>query len=233
MNKSRKFAALVAIAVLLTFFSHEALAQYEEGENPLYVPQKKLFSAGIVAGVNQCQVDGDYFAGYFKTGANVGGIVYANITKHVSLSMEILYSQKGSISNGPQFSPNNSDVLITNYGINVNYAEVPFMINYWDKHKSNIGAGFAVSALVNSRELLNVDSFNVQKSIDLNQDYPFKKIGTDLLVGGNLHLIKGLYLNLRFQYSIIPIRTHLPPLDYARADQYNNLWVIRVMYLFR
>ena len=233
MSKSRKLAALTIILVILLFSNHNLFAQYEEGEDPLYIPEKKLFSAGLVGGVNQAQVDGDYFAGYYKTGANVGGIVYANISKHVSLSMEILYSQKGSMSNGPQISPGNSKIIITNYGINVNYAEVPFMINYWDTHKSNIGTGFSVSRLVSSRELLNVDSFNQVSSIDLNQNYPFKKTGLDFLIGGNLHLVKGLYLNLRFQYSIVPIRTQLPPADYARADQYNNLWVIRAMYLFR
>ena len=61
----------------------------------------------------------------------------------------------------------------------------------------------------------------------------FRKADLNLILGGNLHLIKGLFLNLRFQYSLIPIRTKENiNLDYGRAEQYNNLFTLRLMYLF-
>jgi hypothetical protein len=235
MNKSRKFAALAIITLIFTLANSKASAQYDEGEDPMYVPEKRVFHAGVVGGINQSQVDGDYYAGYFKTGANVGGIVYAQLKKHLALSMEILYSQKGSKSNGPQPSPALGTDIITKYGININYAEVPIMINYFDQRKSHAGIGFSVSRLVNSNEVLQIDSFNQVKTENLNMAYPFKKTGFDFLAGVDLHLVQGLFLNIRFQYSIIPIRsgTDLPPIEYARATQYNNMWVIRLMYLFR
>lgn len=71
MNKSRKFAALVIITVILSGFYEVAFAQYDEGENPLYIPEKHLFFAGLVCGVNLAQVDGDNFAGYYKAGLNL------------------------------------------------------------------------------------------------------------------------------------------------------------------
>ena len=234
MNKSRKFAALILITVILTGFWHKVLAQDEEDDEPhgLYVEQPRVFYGGLIAGANFAQVDGDYFAGYHKVGVNAGGIVYAQLAKHVALSMELLYSQKGSKSNGPEASLTLPNTYILNYGINNDYAEVPVMINYFDKRKSHFGIGLSYSRLVSSNEVLQVDSLGDIHNIDLNIKYPFVKNNLDLLAGVELHLWQGLFLNIRFQYSVVPIRTDLPP-DYARAYQYNNLWVVRLMYLLK
>ena len=232
MNKSRKFAALIPIAIILMAFGGVANAQDEDEGGGLYIEPVRVFYGGLLAGANFAQVDGDYFAGYHKIGLNVGGIVYAQVARHVALSMEILYSQKGSKSNNPEPSVTLPNTYITKYGINANYAEVPIMINYFDKRKSHFGVGVSYGRLVSSSETLQVDSFNTFKSIDLNNKYPFAANALDVLAGFELHLWKGLFLNIRFQYSIIPIRTDIPP-NYARADQYNNLWVCRLMYLLK
>jgi hypothetical protein len=237
MNKSRKFAALILITVILSGFCQSLRAQEEEDDEPhgLYLEQPRVFYGGLVAGANFSQVDGDYFAGYRKIGANVGGIVYAQLARHVALSMEILYSQKGSkagTADLPQPSSTLSNVYITAYSINNNYAEVPIMINYFDKRRSHFGAGFSYSRLVTSNEILQIDSSGTQRNIDFNLKYPFAKNNLDFLVGAELHLWKGLFLNVRFQYSMLPIRKDIPP-DYARASQYNNMWVVRVMYLLK
>ncbi|MFI5196883.1 MAG: outer membrane beta-barrel protein [Chitinophagales bacterium] len=240
MTKSKKFAAHIPIVIgILIAFSGAAHAQQEEDdeEHGLYLEKARVFSGGLVAGANFTQVDGDYFAGYRKIGLNAGAIVYAHLTKHVALSMEILYSQKGSKSDGPQPSPALPSLLILKYGITANYAEVPIMINYFDKRKSHIGVGVSYSTLVNVKESITTDTAvsNTIKTTDLSIQYPFKKDDFNFVVSGQLHLIKGLYLNIRFQYSIIPIRSgaDLPPIQYARADQYNNLWVVRLMYLVK
>lgn len=234
MNKSRKFAALIIITVFLIIFCNEVRAQeaIDDELHGLYVPPKKVFTGGVVAGLNLAQVDGDYFAGYYKFGLNAGPIVYAQVGKRVALSMEMLYSQKGSKSNIPTPSVTLLNVIIDNYGINTNYVEVPVMINYYDKHKSSIGIGFSYNRLINSHETLDVDSANILKSINLNNNYPFLPNTVDFLAGINLHLWKGFYANLRFQYSITPIRTDIPP-NYSRAVQYDNLWVVRLMYLLK
>ncbi len=234
MNKSRKFAALIIITVFLIIYGGIAHAQEatDDEVHGLYVPPKRVFTGGLVAGVNMAQVDGDYFAGYYKFGLNAGPIVYAQVAKRVAFSMEILYSQKGSKSNIPTASITLPDAIIIKYGINLNCAELPIMINYYDKHKSSIGIGVSYTRIINSNETLEVDSFNTIKNINLNNKYPFRPNNFDFLVGMNLHLWKGFYGNIRFQYSIIPIRTNLPP-DYSRADQYNNLFAVRLMYLLR
>jgi hypothetical protein len=235
MIKSRKFAALMIIAVILSAFPGKVSAQEadDEEQHGLYIEQPKVFYGGLVAGANFAQIDGDYFAGYHKVGLNAGPIVYAQLAKHLALSLEILYSQKGSKSSLGKLSPHNPGVYILNYGINVNYAEIPVMINYFDSRKSHFGVGFSYSRLVNSSETITVDSANNIKTLDFNVKYPFKKDAFDFLIGADLHLWKGLFLNVRFQYSLLPVRTVLPPPTYARADQYSNLWTVRLMYLVR
>ena len=233
MNKSRKFAALLIITVILMAFGGAVRAQDDDDEpHGLYVEQPRVFYGGAIVGVNFAQVDGDYFAGYHKIGLNVGGIVYAQVARHVALSMELLYSQKGSKSNIPEPSTTLPNTYIVKYGINANYAEIPIMINYFDKRKSHFGVGVSYGRLVSSNESVQIDSSNTIKTLDFNTRYPFATNAFDVLAGFELHLWKGLFLNVRFQYSIIPIRTDIPP-NYARADQYDNLWVLRLMYLLK
>lgn len=194
-------------------------------QSSYYVEDLKRFYGGVVLGANFTQVDGDRFAGYNKAGLNTGGIVYINFTEHVAASLEILYSQKGARATKPQQIDNGS--YITDYGITLNYAEIPVMINYIDKHKSNVGIGLSYARLGTSKESITTNPPLIYNA----DDYPFKKSDLNLLLGGNLHLWKGLFLNMRAQYSLISIRDKIPQ-TYARAAQFNNLWTVRVMYLF-
>ncbi len=230
MNKSRKFAALITITFILLTFCSVARAQNEEDDEPhgLYIEHARLFYAGLIGGANFAQVDGDNFAGYHKVGLNVGGIGYVKLQKHVAVSWEILYSQKGAKSDFPRQSGIDT-IWILKYGINANYAEIPLMFNYFDKRKSHVGIGVSFSRLVSSSETLTTS--HPGYPVDLNK-YPFVKSNYDFLAGAQLHLVKGLFLNIRFQYSIIPIRNDSPP-NFSRApQQYSNLWTVRLMYLF-
>ena len=222
MTKSRKLAAFAVIVFFLSAVSLVSRAQEEEedDENP------HIFYAGFVLGSNFTQIDGDNFAGYHKVGLNVGGIGYAQLRKHLALSYEILYSQKGSKSDITRYATD-SNIVITKYDIKLNYAEIPIMINYFDSRKSHFGIGLSYSQLVSSSEsLTTIPATN----IDLTK-YPFKKQNLDFLVGAQLHLYKGFFLNFRFQYSITPVRSNVPP-DFSRSQEYSNMFAVRLMYLF-
>ena len=153
----------------------------------------------------------------------------------MALSLEILYSQKGSKSSIGELSPHNQSIYIVKYAINANYAEIPLMINYFDKRKSHFGIGVSYGRLVNSSESITYkqDTATTTISPDFNILYPFKKDAFDFVAGAELHLWKGLFLNVRFQYSLVPVRTQLPPADFARSSQYSNLWAVRLMYLIK
>lgn len=225
MAKIRKFAVYITILFSsITGFFSNTYAQ----EN-FYEEEKHLFYGGLIAGANFAQVDGDNFAGYHKVGINVGAIVYAQLAEHVALSMEILYSQKGSKSDVVRkVDVNGTLVYIEKYGISANYAEVPVMINYFDKRKSHFGVGLSYAQLVSSSESITTSP---PSNIDFEK-YPFKKYDINALAGVELHLWQGLFLNVRFQYSLLPIRTDNPP-NFSRADEFNNLWAVRLMYLLK
>jgi hypothetical protein len=223
MNKSRKLGRILSVIVLLgsTFFQAKA-------QNPTnyYIEVPKTFSGGLVGGATFCQVDGDKFAGYFKIGVNAGAILYARLSNSFSVSMELLYTQKGSKSNYNQNSSSNK-LTVTDQRINLSYAEIPILLNIYDKHKSHVGMGFSYAQLINADETIKTSPVI---TYDQNQ-YPFKKSDINFIASANLHLVKGLYANLRFQYSVVPVRKTVD-YEFARSQQYNNMWVLRVMYLF-
>lgn len=205
-----------------------ASAQIDDETDGLYIERPRIFSVGLLAGANFCQVDGDSYAGYYKTGANFGGIGYARLYRHLALSFELLYSQKGARSNGIRFSPIDSTTQIIKYGISLKYAEIPLMINYFDQRKSHFGLGVSYCRLVGSTETMETYPAS---TVDFTK-YPFKKDSYDLVAGAQMHIWKGLFFNIRFQYALVPLRTYSPP-GFSRAQkQYNNMWTVRLMYLF-
>lgn len=223
MNKSRKLGTILSVILLTSSIFFGAKAQ-----NPsyFYVEEPKLFTGGLVAGSTFSQVDGDKYAGYFKIGFNAGAILHARISKDFTLSMELLFTQKGARSNFRQNSSSDSFTIV-NQNINLNYAEIPVLINVYDRKKSHVGIGLSYAQLISSEEKIVTSP---TRPYDQNQ-FPFKKSDVNFIASANLHLVKGLYGNLRFQYSVLPIRQNVD-YEFARSQQYNNMWVLRVMYLF-
>jgi len=228
MAKIRKFVSLVGVVFASTVIHIEAQAQ-----NPsnYYIEDPRTFYAGVIAGANFSQVDGDSYAGYHKVGFNAGGIVYTHLAPNLAVSLEILFSQKGA--RGHRTQESGAQTFINAYRINLNYAEIPIQINYFDKRRSHFGGGFSYSQLINANEVLETNPPQQPGNtgyVDLEK-YPFKKSDLNFVLGGSLHLWKGLFVQGRFQYSLLSIRKHTPP-GYSRAEQYNNLWAVRFMYLF-
>ncbi|RYE23444.1 MAG: PorT family protein [Sphingobacteriales bacterium] len=230
MAKVRKLVAFVAFTFLVCVSSLSTRAQ------SYYDEPQRLFYGGLVAGANFTQIDGDNFAGYRKVGANVGGIVYAQLANKLAASMEILFVQKGSRSNTAQMTPFKDPIAgqpirIDKYNIDLNYAEIPIMINYFDKRKSNFGLGFSYSQLISTNEkLLTAPTLATETD---PSTYSFRRADLNILAGVNLKLVGGLFLNVRFQYSLLPIRAYDDRFkNYMRKDQFNNLYVLRLMYLF-
>ncbi len=230
MAKVRKLVAFTAFVFCSSVLPYSANAQSYYDEVP------RLFYGGVVAGANFTQVDGDNFAGYHKVGANVGGIVYAHLANKLAASMEILFVQKGSRAHKEQVTPfidpvAGSPIRINKYNIDLNYAEVPIMINYFDKRKSNFGVGFSYSHLISSNEKI-ITTPTLAPDTDPS-NYGFRKSDINFLAGVNLKLVGGLFLNVRFQYSMFSIRDKDERYNnYIRKNQFNNLYVLRLMYLF-
>lgn len=213
------FKVPLFLIVLLAGFAAGA-----QENTPMY--EDRTFYGGLILGGNFTQIDGDNFAGYTRKGLNAGGVVFFKMDEHIAASVEVLFSQKGSVSKDPQvLAPG---VYINKYGADLNYGEVPVMINYYDDRKNHFGGGLSYSRLATSNEYITMTPSPTTPF--KQEDYPFKKSDFNLLLGGNLHLYKGFFLNLRFQYSLISIRNTVP--NITRGAQFNNMWTIRLMYLF-
>jgi hypothetical protein len=163
MLKVTKLALYFSI-VLAFLFTSSAYAQ------KYYEDDYRTFFGGLLLGTNFSQVDGDNYAGYNKTGLNMGGIMYARLDADLALSMELLFSQKGAFGKNPILSTD-GNFSIYDYKIKLNYAEIPIMLNYFDRRKSHFGAGLSYSQLVSSNETFQSDKI-YPTSLDA---YPFKK----------------------------------------------------------
>lgn len=205
-------------------FTLKASAQYGDEED-------RLFFGGLVLGANYTQVDGDNFAGYHRVGLNAGAILYVNIGKPFSVSMELLYAQKGAragLSQLPKLMNDQSGV-ITDYKIRLNYAEIPILINFFDAKKNNFGVGISGAYLGSSKETYrdgNGAIFEQEAKL-----FPFKKSDFNIVLNGGAHIWKGLIINLRMQYSLVSIR-NLSNILTGRQQQYNNLVSTRLVYIF-
>jgi len=210
-----------ALAIALTAFSCSMFAQSND--------EFKAFTGGPVCGLNFTQVDGDTFYGYHKVAINAGGLVYVHFTKALGVSMELDYTRKGSrgelVTQGSAVG-----TYVEKYFMNVNYVEVPLTFHIIS-HGFDFEAGASYARLVNSSEWVETDHY---VSIDpvVNR---FNTSDVDFILGMMYKLYKGWHVNARFQYSLTSIRPpERIPLGFGWGDlgQYNNMFSLRVMYLF-
>ncbi len=223
MAKVNQFSLLL-LFLYCFLFTFKSKAQYNEDND-------RLFYGGALIGSNFCQVDGDNFAGYHKVGLQLGAILFLKLSKPTAISMELLYTEKGSragINQLPRMMNDNSGVLI-DYKIYLKYAEVPLLLNYIDKNKNNLGVGASFAYLGSSKEIYK-DGNGALYENDAKL-FPFKKYEIAAVANGNAHIWKGLAIGLRMQYSMTNIR-NLSNFLTGRKLQYNNIVSLRMMYIF-
>ncbi len=196
-------------------------------EGDVYKEQKiHGFTYGIVAGANLATIDDHNFTHYYKVGANLGGFAFVRILPEADISIELLYSQKGR-NTSTLTGTNVPNLSFTRMYDRLNYAEVPVMINYLDGNNDHFGAGVSYGRLLNYTESLTPDGH-----INLHaQNYPFNQDDFELLAGAEFHIWQQFYLTLRYQYSLFRLRPEGPG-NFTTPGAHNNLWVVRVAYMF-
>ena len=185
----------------------------------------------IIAGVNTTQVDGDEIYGFYKWGFNVGASAIYAFDKHWSLGVETIFTQKGSYQN----EPNSPDSLQKPYyNLRLNYAEVPVLLMYEDKKTITFGAGFAWGRLVSVTEI----EHGIQTASTTLYG-PYKRDDFSVLLDLRFRLYKGLKLNFRYEYSMVPIRhRYYDVVDVSGVHttwdryQYNSMLTLRLLYIF-
>ena len=176
------------------------------------------FTPGVFLGILGSQVDGDRLSGYNKPGAYLGLLMKHKLTEKTLLQTEIEFIQKGSRQ---VIQPDQG--IYYSYKIKLNYIEVPILYQYIFKEKYIPEAGLGFAYLINSEEVNN--------GLSYTPDPPFKKYELSGIIGLNYKLTDKININLRYSYSIIPIRKY-PGIDsyYFNRSQSNNLLCFGVYY---
>jgi len=184
---------------------------------------------GLSVGMNLTQVDGDEYYGFHKVGLNVGPMVILPFGKNKrwSVSMELLYSQKGSHHTG------NTDS--TTYNFKLDYLEIPVLVHFTDKKVISGGVGFCYGQLINQKETFNNQpldtSYYVQPITGLSN--------SDISVVADLQirLWNRLWADLRYQYTMVRLR-EVQVTDPTNKNntwtryQFNNVISIRLTWVF-
>ena len=194
-----------------------------------YIEQPRPFTGGIVVGTNISKVDDiDDFSQFHKVGWNVGGIVHIKFTQQFNVAMEMLFSQKGD----HEVNESNSVAIgsyFAEYYLRLNYVEVPVTLHY-KKAKWDYELGLSYARLISSFESISIDQ---PVFLDPNLYY-FNKDDYEMIFGASYKFYKHYQINMRYQFSLVPIR----PLDrfpysyYAYDGQQNSVVNIRLIYLF-
>jgi len=189
------------------------------------------FIGGVAVGMNVTQVDGDELFGYYKVGFNGGPYVKLMLDKkqRFSVTMELLYSQKGAVrkypwQTGVKIAIKDTALIDPSYPeydtkyfykLRTDYLEIPLLVHFEDpKSKFGVGLGFAWSRLVYISELEH--DFSVTDTLfegarrlttsvancGINQRY--HKNDWSVIADVKIPIYKGLKFNFRFQYSFLP-----------------------------
>ncbi len=175
------------------------------------------FSGGLYTGIIGSQIDGDQSAGYNKGGLNIAATIQYPIAEKFFMSMDIGFAQKGAQSK-------------TTYGIpralyiNINYIDLPLMINFYDRQHVGFGAGLQYSRTVGNikQEIVQLPNSSRVYGVDT-----FKKDDIEVVLGGSYYFTPSLSLNIRYGYSLVPMGYGKGSL-YKNNATFNNIVQIRL-----
>jgi hypothetical protein len=205
------------------------------------------FLGEVVGGMNLSQVDGDEVYGFKRVGGHVGLGVILPIKKKWDITLETVFSQKGAKekdqysywSKDSTFSELDStfigfdSTLYTgSYNLRLNYVEIPIIAHFTDKERYTVGLGFSYGRLVSSEEIEHNGSIN-----PYSDTVNFSKNDYSVLLDLQVRVWKRLKFNVRYSYSIVPIRERTfhdifsqDQLSWTRK-QYNNTLTFRLVYV--
>lgn len=198
------------------------------GQDYGWKDEGRTFYATVNGGLCLAQVDGDAYFGYYKPGFTIGASVTGKLGKHVGVSMELGITQKGSRGLAYVDLPHTGP-YVAKCNIGLTYVEVPVLVQL---HTEWFGleAGVAYGRLIRTNEWI-VSDRPVLIDKDANR---FEEDAFDCVLGLRRALNSRWEANVRFQYSLIPLRplTRVPVgYSYGNSGQYSNLFLLRLAYI--
>lgn len=188
--------------------------------------QSQIIKGEAILGLNLTQVDGDEVYGFKRIGANLGAGAMIPFAKNWDVSVEATFNQKGAY----QKIQYPDDSLNGAYKLRLNYAEVPVIVHYTDKNFISAGLGISWGRLVGVSEW----EHGLKTATSLNSA-TYAKDDFAAIFDVRLRILGPLLLNVRYQYSLVKIRTR----DFSNLagdtwtrDQFNNVVSFRLVYMF-
>lgn len=166
------------------------------------IQAQNRFNGALVFGLNASQIDGDLWAGYDKLGLMGGVKLDYRLDKPLYLSLELLYSERGSQSEL------RSDASVPLRKIGLQYIEIPVLVRYKDwwietdgYYKVDAEAGFSYGYLFRSSSSQAGATWDTQD---------FRQNDISLTVGANYFLTKHWGFGIRYTRSIT--RLYISPI---------------------
>lgn len=161
----------------------------------LAVVYSQDFKGGILAGMSAPQVDGDSYGGFNKAGLILGAFVRRDFKEKISGQIEVKYIGKGSTNGNPK---NYGYTFL--YDLRLHYIEIPVLFQYQVIKNLSLEAGPGFGFLVKSVE-------KDEQGI-MPDSKPFNKFELSGSVGVGYSFFERFKFNVRFSYSLLPIREH-------------------------
>lgn len=188
------------------------------------------FKGAVMGGMNISQVDGDEVYGYHRVGAHIGlGAILP--LKKWDITLETVFNQKGAYE-GPQYQDSVFGTVINGkYDLRLNYVEIPVLAHYTDRDLLTFGVGFSYGRLVSSKEIEHNGALP-----PYSDTVAFIKNDYSVLVDFQIRVWQRLKFNIRYSYSMAPIRERTFHDLYSdntfSRKQYNNMLTFRLVYVF-
>ncbi|WP_297094334.1 porin family protein [uncultured Draconibacterium sp.] len=177
------------------------------------------FDAGIIAGFNGTQVEGDNLKGYHKAGILAGLFVQTDIAPAIVAGMEIKYSQKGARRS---FDPKQPD--IDKYVMRLGYIDIPLFMAFRTNDRSMIIGGIAPGVLIHSKEL------NSDGEIPEPDRQDFNTFDLQPFLGFQFDFLEHASVDLRFALSVIPSSDKSETNYYFHNGLFNNVISLALYY---
>lgn len=165
--------------------------------------EAQRFSAGLVAGLNASQIDGDELAGFDKVGLTGGIKTIMEFESVWRMNMELLYSERGSRPDifNPDYDP---DIEIS-----LKYIEIPVYVSlgdWWQEegeyYKVSAQAGLSYGRLLDAK---TTDYYHPSEvAYDKLVPY-FSENDLSWMLGATFRMSKQWGVTARYSRGIIPL----------------------------
>lgn len=147
---------------------------------------ERRFEAGVVAGLNLSQVDGDKLRGFYKFGFQGGIKADAVLSDRWKIGIELLFSQQGARKSGFDVPSSELDVE----RIQFNMVEAPVLVHFRD-WKLQVTAGGSYGNIINY-SVTEITGEDGTKTHAISQDV------FSVILGGSFYFTDNWVLDIRW-----------------------------------